>query len=138
MTPAPERQTSLNAPPSLYSSWASRQAMPSLALAIGGGVPGRQAELLLGEPGEVRGEHDAAGMAGPVLDVEGGVVLRQVGVARIAEDRLDEVEVADQAAGSEEADFHRLLRADAGYLGTDDRPQEQRDEARVSARGDRR
>ena len=67
-------------------------------------------EFLLGEPGQVRREDDAAGVAGPVLDVEPGVVLGQVRVAGVAEDRLDEVEVADQAARGEEADLHRSSR----------------------------
>ena len=39
-----------------------------------------------------------------------GVVLGQVGIAGVAEDALDEVEVGDQAAGHEEAHLHALLR----------------------------
>ena len=91
-------------------------------------IPVRQAEVLLGELGQVRGEDDAAGVPRPVLDVQPGVVLGEGGVAGVAEDRLDEVEVAHQAAGREEAGLHRPGRAVAGDLGADDRPEQQRDE----------
>ena len=107
-------------------------ALPALAvtaLALGGLLPGWQAQLLLGQGGQVRGEDDAAGVAGPRLRSQGGVVLRQVGVAAIAEDALDEVQVGDQAAGGDEADLHGALGGEAGDLGHDDGAQQQGHEA---------
>ncbi len=74
------------------------------------------------------GEEDAARVAGPVLGVEPGVVLRQKRVAGVAENRLDEVEVAHQARGGEETHLHALLGSDAGNLRADDRPEQQGDE----------
>ena len=57
----------------------------------------------------MRREDDAAGVAGPMLDIEAGVVLGQIRIAGVAEDGFDEVEVADQIARREEADLHRFL-----------------------------
>ena len=104
-------------------------ALAVAALALGGLLPGGQAQLLLGQGGQVRGEDDAAGVAGPGLRGQGGVVLRQVGVAAVAEDALDEVQVGDQAAGGDEADLHGALGGEAGDLGHDDGAQQQGDEA---------
>ena len=107
-------------------------ALPALAVAaltLGGLLPGGQAQLLLGQGGQVRGEDDAAGVAGPGLRGQGGVVLRQVGVAAVAEDALDEVQVGDQAAGGDEADLHGALGGEAGDLGHDDGAQQQGHEA---------
>ena len=98
------------------------------ALALGGLVEAGQAEFGLGQAHQVGREDDAAGMAGPVGDIEAGVVLGQDRIAGVAEDGLDEIEIAHQAAGGEEADLHRLLRADAGDLGADDGAEQQRAE----------
>jgi hypothetical protein len=57
--------------------------------------------------------------------VERGIVLRQIGVAPIAENPFDEIEVAHQAAGREEPQLHRLpwLRSN---LRADEWPKQQR------------
>ncbi len=73
-----------------------------------------------------------ARMTQPVWPVQcstssAGVVFRQVRIAGVAEDALHEIQVADQAAGREEADLHRLLRISPGGR-ADDRAQQQRDE----------
>ncbi len=81
------------------------------ALAFGGPVEVRQAEASFFDSDEMRREDHAAGVAGPVGDVERGVVFGQMRIAAVAEDRFDEIEIADQAAGSEEADLHRLRPA---------------------------
>ena len=98
------------------------------ALALGGLVPGRQAKLLLGQGGQVGSEDDAAGVPGPALRRQRGVVLRQEGIAGVAEDALDEVEVGHQATRGDEPDLHPTLGREAGDLGHDDGPQQQRDE----------
>ena len=77
----------------------------------------------------MRGQDDAAGVPGPRLRRQGGVVLRQVGVPAVAEDALDEVEVGHQPAGRDEADLHGALGGEAGHLGHDDGAQQQGDEA---------
>ena len=59
---------------------------------------------------EMRREDHAAGVAGPMLGIERGVVLRQERIAGVAEDALHEIEIADETARREEADLHRLLR----------------------------
>ena len=86
-----------------------------------------KAEVFLLQAGQVRRKDDAAGMAGPVQDVQRGVVFGQIGIAAIAEDAFDEIQIADQASGREEARLHGLLRVGAGR-GADDRAQQQRDE----------
>ena len=69
-----------------------------LLLPPGCHVPGRQAKLPLGQLRELRCKHNASRMPGPVLDVQTGIILGQVGIAGIAKDRLDEIEIADQPA----------------------------------------
>ena len=54
-----------------------RPAHAVAALAFGGLVAMGQAHFLLGEPVEMRGQNDAAGMTTPVLGIEGRVVLGQ-------------------------------------------------------------
>ena len=76
------------------------------ALAFGGLVPVRQAGGFLGHLRQMRRENDAAGVAGPMFHVQAGVVLRQDRIAAVAEDALDEIQVADQAARREETDLH--------------------------------
>ena len=75
------------------------------------------------------GEDHAAGVAAPVLDIEGGVVLGQVRVAGVAEDRLDEIEIADEVAGGEEARFQAELGTVAWDFGPDRGAEHQRDPA---------
>ena len=88
----------------------------------------RQAQFASAQPRQVGGQDHAARMTGPVVDVEGRIVLDQVRVAGIAEDALDEIQVADEIAGREEPDLHRFLGFHARYLGTDHRTQQQRHE----------
>ena len=76
----------------------------------------------------MRGEDDAAGVAGPVLGIEGGVVFGEVGIAGVAEDALDEIEVGDEGARDEEPRFHRALGREAGHGGDDDGAEMKRDE----------
>jgi hypothetical protein len=76
-----------------------------------------QAEILLGQRGQVRSKNDRAGVPGPAAGLKPGVVLGQVRIAGIAEDLLDEVEVRDQRAGGEQADLAALGRV-AGIAGT--------------------
>jgi len=66
----------------------------------------RQPRGRLAQLGQVRREDDAAAVPGPVVDIEGGIILRQVRVAGIAEDGLDEIQVGYQAARGEHADLH--------------------------------
>ena len=87
----------------------------------------RQADVLLLHSDEMRGQNHAAGVSGPVLDVERGVVFREVGVASVAEDAFDEIQIAHQAGWGEEADFHCFGDVGLG-CGADQRAQQQGDE----------
>ena len=98
------------------------------ALALGRVIPVRQAQFAFGQRDQMRGEHHAAGVPAPVFHVECGVVFRQIGIAAVAEDALDEIQVADQVAGRKETDFHAFLRRHAGNRRADHRAQQQRDE----------
>ena len=107
-------------------------ALPAHAvalLAVGGLVDVGQAQRLLRDVDEVRREDDGAGGARPGLGVEGGVVLGQVGVAGIAEDALDEVEVADQTTGDDETGLHGPFAGESRDGGHDQGAHQQRDEA---------
>src|SRR5690606_26074701 len=73
-----------------------------------GELPVRETENDLRYPDQVRRQDDAARVAGPPVDIERSVVLRQMRIAGIAEDRFYEIEVRDQRAGREEARFHPL------------------------------
>ena len=99
------------------------------ALAGGGVGVGREAEFLFREQREVRGEHDAAGVAAPVFGIERGVVFREARIAGVAEDAFDEVEIADETAGDEETDFHFLLGGKTRDGGADHGPEQQGDHA---------
>ena len=80
--------------------------------------------------GQMRSEDDAAGVAGPVLDVEAGVVLRQVRIAAVAEDALDEIQVATPGCRARRSGSPCVFSADeAGHLRAHQRAQQQRDEA---------
>ena len=69
----------------------------------------------------MRREDDAAGMSRPMQNVERRIVLGQIGIAAIAENRFHKIEIADEAARREEANLHRFIRIGAGG-GTDQRP----------------
>ena len=85
----------------------------------------RQAEIHLAEPGEMGRQDDAAAVAGPAVHVQCGVVGREVGVAGVAEDALDEIQVRDQPARHEEAHLHPLLRGHPGYRRAHERAEQQ-------------
>ena len=75
----------------------------------------------------MRREDDAAGVAGPMLHVERGIIFRQERITAIAENAFHKIQVAHQIARHEETDLHRLLRRETGNFRADQRPQEQRD-----------
>ncbi len=97
------------------------------ALTGGGLVIVRQAEIFLLQAGDVRREDDAAGVAGPMQAIERGVVFRQIGIAAVAKNAFDKIEIADQTAGHEEARFHGF-RFFGACGGADQRAQQQRRE----------
>ena len=82
-------------------------------LAVGGLVDVRQTEVDLADEIEVRGQDDAAAVAGPSRGLQSGVVGGQQRVPGIAENTFDEVEVGDQTAGSEEAGLHATFGDEA-------------------------
>ena len=104
-------------------------AHPIAALAFGGLIPMRQARGFLRHLNKMRGENHAAGVAGPMFDIEARVVLRQIRIAAVAEDAFDEIQVACQVARCKETNFHAFLRGETGHFGTDNRAEQQRDEA---------
>ena len=97
-------------------------------LALGGVGDVRKPDVLLGQRDEMGREDHAAGVAGPMLGIEAGVVVRQERIAAVAENALHEVQVAHQIPRREEARFHRFLRRDPRHFRRHDRPQQQRDE----------
>ncbi len=97
------------------------------ALAFRGLVPRRQAGVLLGDFCQMRRENDAAGVAGPMVRVQARVIFRQTGIARVAENAFHEIEIADQIARGEEADFHRFFGRKPRHFRADNRAQQQRD-----------
>ncbi len=101
-------------------------ALAVSALTLGGVVKVREAEILLLQPREMRREDDGAGVAGPRRGIEGRVVVRQEGVAGVAEDSLDEIEVGKQRRRREEPDLHGALGSEAGHLRHDDGAQQER------------
>ena len=51
-------------------------------------------------------DDNTAGVTGPRLRIEGGVVFREMRIAGVAEDAFDEIEVGDEGARNEEAGLH--------------------------------
>ena len=98
------------------------------ALAWRGLVEVREADGFFRGLDQMRREDDAAGVAGPMLRVERGVIFRQQRITAVAENAFHEIQVAHQVARHEEADLHRLLRRETGNFRADQRTQEQRDE----------
>ena len=86
-----------------------------------------QAKILLPEGAKVRRQDNAASGAGPVLHVEGGIVLRKMRVTGIAKDTLDKVNVGHTSTGDEVTDLQTLLWHDTGHLGLDERTDEEAD-----------
>ncbi len=79
----------------------------------------------------------AAGVAGPVLGVEAGVVGRDEGVAGVAEDRAHlKSSVADEHPGGEEADFHRPFGREAGDFRLDGPARSEQVQVRVRSGSD--
>ncbi len=106
-----------------------RPAHAVAPLAVGCLAGVRQSQGHLGDCGEVRREDDRAGVARPGLRLQGGVVLRQVGVAAVAEDAFDEVEVGHETTGNDEPGLHALLTHIAGHGRGNQRTQLEGDEA---------
>ena len=107
------------------------------ALPFRGLIPMREAHGFLCGGDQVRRKNDAAGVPRPVLRVEAGIVLRQQGIAGVAKNAFDEIQVAHQIARGEEPDFHRLLRNETGHFRANDRAQQHGDETlrRLRLRG---
>ena len=99
-------------------------ALPVAALTFRCILPTWQTQFLLGEFGEVGGEDDQARGAGPCVRVEGGVKLGDVGIATIAEDALNKVQVGNQRAGGNKANFHCPFATKTRYLRNDDGAQQ--------------
>jgi hypothetical protein len=57
-----------------------------------------------------------------MVDIQSRIVLRQEGVARVPEDRFDEIQIANESAGNKEANFHPFRRSDSGHFGHHERP----------------
>src|SRR5437899_9603510 len=79
-------------------------AVPSLT--VRGSVPMRQAGFFFGSSSEMRREKDAARVTGPMFGVQRGIVLGQIGIAAVAENAFDKIQIAHELARREEADFH--------------------------------
>lgn len=89
-------------------------------LPVGGVGHVGQAEFLHRHTIQMGCEDDATGVSGPRGGVQGRVVDGQQWVSGVAEDRLDEIEVRDQATGDEESDLHAPFGDHAGHLGLGD------------------
>ena len=101
---------------------------PIAALALGGNAHMRQSDVFLLHAYQMWRQDDAARVPGPVHGVECSVVFWKIGIARIAENAFDEIEIADQAARCDEADLHGLFRIASGR-GRHQRTEQQRHEA---------
>ncbi len=73
-----------------------------------------QSDIFLCQANKLWCQNDAAGVTTPVFDIESRVVLGKEGVTGVAEDRFDEIEVADQAGRGEKAALHCEFVAIAG------------------------
>ena len=98
------------------------------ALAVGRLVEGREADGFFRRLDKVRRENHAARVAAPVFHVERGIIFRQQRVARVAKNIFDEIQIAHQISGNEEAHLHRFLLGETGNRRANDGPQQQRDE----------
>ena len=87
----------------------------------------RQTEVFFLHADDVRRQDYAAGVAGPVQAIEGGVVFGQIGIAAVAEDTFDEIEIADQASRHKEPSLHRFRFFIAGGR-TNERTEQERGE----------
>ncbi len=107
------------------------------ALTFRGLIPMGQADGLFCDLHQMRRENDAAGVPRPMLRIKAGIVLRQQGIAGVAKNAFDKIQVAHEIARGEEPDFHRLLRHETGNSRANDRAQQQGDEAfrRLRLRG---
>ncbi len=77
----------------------------------------------------MRGEKDAPGVAGPMLHIQRGVTAGQERIAGVPEDRLYEIEIADQGrdAGAKNRTSIDFSGQTPGHFRTHGRPQQQRD-----------
>ena len=95
-------------------------------LSLGRLIPVAQPKLFLGQLDQVRGQDHATGVPCPMLDIQRCVVVGQKRIPRVSENRLDKVQVADQAPRRKETNLHRLLLAVPRNPWTNQRPDEQR------------
>jgi len=94
------------------------------ALALGRIVNMGQAEIFFPAMYQMRRQDDAAGMACPMLNIQGGIVFGQERVACVAENGLDKIQVGDQSAGGEKAHFQGFDRHRGGNFRADNRAQQ--------------
>ena len=87
-------------------------------LSLGRLIPVAQPKLFLGQLDQVRGQDHASGVSCPMLDIQRRVVVGQKRIPCVPKNRLDKVQVADQAPWSKETNLHRLLLAIPGNPGT--------------------
>ena len=97
-------------------------------LPVGGLREVGESQILLLEFGELGCENHASGVAGPVPGIEAGVVFRKVGITAIAENALHKIEIGNEVARCEEANFHAFFLRDPGNSGADDGTQKKGDE----------
>ncbi len=72
-------------------------------------------------------QNHTAGVAGPFGDIQPGVILRQHGIAGIAEDAFHEIEVGHHVAGGKEPGFHGFASQHSGHLRHHQRAEQQGD-----------
>ena len=98
------------------------------ALPLGGVIPMRQPQQMLRHMGQMRRENHAAGVPGPAIGIERGIVLRQIGVSPITKDAFNKIEVRHQSSGNEETDLHAFFGGKPGHGRDNERAQQQRNE----------
>ena len=86
----------------------------------------RQPEIFLLQPHQMRRQNHTTRVPGPMQNIQPGVILRQLRIPAIAENRLHKIQIADQTPRREEPRLHRLLRLIARRR-TNHRTQQQRD-----------
>ena len=93
-----------------------------------GVVEGRETKLFFRQRAEMGSDDNTAGVTGPRLRIEGGVVFWEMRIAGVAEDAFDKIKVRDEGARNEEAGLHGTLRREAGDGGAHHWAQVERNE----------
>src|SRR4051812_46297977 len=75
----------------------------------------------------MRREYYTTCVTRPMFDIQRRIVHWHKRVTRVAENRFNEIQIADQRSWCEEAYFHRLLRTVSRYFRTDRRSQQHGD-----------